>query len=50
MIYDVKSQLFKRFLVSTVTLKKDTLRDMLNSIALKADFNQQKPVGQPTSA
>jgi len=50
MIYDIKSKLFQRFLISSITLKKDVMRDILNSIALKGDFNQQKPTGQATSA
>ena len=49
MIYDVRSELFKRFLVSYANLKKDKIRDMLNSITLKTDFNPQKPMGTATS-
>ena len=49
MIYDVRSVLFKRFLISSVNLRKEKIREMLNSMTLKPDFNPQKPMGAATS-
>ncbi len=44
MIYDVRSQLFKRFVVSYANTKKEALREILNSMTLKPDFNPQKSI------
>jgi hypothetical protein len=49
MIYDVRSELFKRFLVFYANLRKEKIREMLNNITLKPDFNPQKPMGAATS-
>ena len=49
MIYDVRSQFFKRFLVSCASAKKDAIREILNSITMKAETNTQKPMGSATS-
>lgn len=50
MIYDVRSELFKRFVVSGFVAKKDTMREMLASMTFHADYNKSKPSPTATSA
>lgn len=48
MIYDIRSQLFQRFLVSCATMKKSELLARLipdNGAGAGAGANPQKPVG-----